>query len=129
MRRVLHFWVYTRQEVHEVLVGLAKRFNVRDFFHDTENVWEYAEGKSKSLNAFINVSREHDWKDYLPEEKPLLISIIHKKTTKRSTDIHKLGAKLQRHFKATVHHGKIRNTEGSSYEFICHQTFPETQLH
>lgn len=123
---VLHFWIYTNKEIRELEPAFAKRFIVRDFYLDAENKWEYMEGKSKALNARIDITREYGWKDYLPEEKPIHIAFIFKKRKKRQNRIDKLGRKLHRHFKTTVHYGKLRHAEGSSYDFISNRTFPDS---
>lgn len=125
--KVLHFWIYTQQEMWELQPALSKRLIVRDMWHDSENTWEYMFGKSNALNAEINVSREDAWKDYLPEVKPLHILLSFKKTRKRLTRIDKLGRKLQRHFRTTVFYGTLRHIEGTAYEFIPHQTFSASQ--
>lgn len=126
---VLHFWVYTRKEISELKRDLVKRFTLRHFFHDSENTWEYLEGKSKALNAHINISREWDWKAFLPEEKTLHMLLSFRRTKKRRARIHKIGSKLQRHFGTIVHSGTLRHTGGTSYEFISSQTFPGPQSH
>ena len=125
--KVLHFWIYTQQEMRELQPALSKRLIVRDMWHDSENVWEYMFGKSNALNAGINVSREDAWKDHLPEVKPLHISLSFKKTRKRLTRIDKLGKKLQRHFRTTVYYGTLREISGSRYEFIPYQSFSASQ--
>lgn len=122
---VLHFWIYTQKEISELKGDLAKQFALRRFFHDSENTWEYLDGKSKVLNAHINISRECDWKAFLTEEKPLHILLSFRRTKKRRARIHKIGSKLQRHFGTIVHSGTLRHTEGTSYEFISSQTFSE----
>jgi hypothetical protein len=109
--------MYIEQELSDLMESFGAVFQVSDFELDAENVWEWIEGKSQSLQAEINITREHTW-DKGEYSKPLQIRI--KFTVQNQIQdelINTLGKKICKQFNTDVIYGKILYIKGDVYDF------------
>jgi len=119
----IEYWLYIEQELSDLMEPFGSIFQVNDFDIDAENVWEWIEGNSASLQAEINITREHNC-DKGEYSKPLQIRI--KFTAQNEIEdelINTLGNKISEQLNTDVIYGKIRYIKGNEYDFTALKKF------
>lgn len=112
------FW--TKRELSELSVELARILDADSLHRDYENEWEWLEGFSRR-GFSINVSRTHDWTTG-DHDVPVLVDLSRDGARLDLSEMRSWAAALADRMGCDVSIGEVSHGNGRSYRLIAHET-------
>lgn len=121
--RALEFWCRCPVHLDEVFERFRRVFQVDQFTHDSENIWEWFSGQAQDPLTSFNITRQ--WReDEIPHE-PVRLSLV---LREEATSVEEIGNRLAKAMGTDVHTGTVRYVKGTEFAFDVARTFSTSQF-
>lgn len=116
------FWFFIEQELSEVVNTMKDIFHISGLYRDYEDTWEWLESEDKDAEVYVNISREHNWKNGI-YTCPVILVLRRKEEHFSLIEINELGIIIANMLGTVVFYGDISYLGNSKYEFKNKRVF------
>lgn len=119
----IYLWLYLDKELVEITEKIQKVLNLKPFYSDYENVWEWCEAEERD-GLYYNFSRTYNWETETGNyEYPVTMIFKRENGVFNHQEIDEIAATISKTFNVKVHYGDVVYVSGDEFEFIVKKTY------
>ncbi|WP_458788361.1 hypothetical protein, partial [Vallitalea sediminicola] len=112
MGKEVYLWLYLEKELVEITEEIKTVLNLKPFYSDYENVWEWCEAEERD-GLYYNFSRTYNWETETGNyDYPVTMRFERENGIFHQHEIDEMASTISKFFNIKVHYGDVIYVKG-----------------